>query len=82
MGVSDLRDAFNGVSRPAYTATLALLDYQRSHDTEWQILVFRGTAADGTPFEIKSGLLKPGTVVNQAAKETAQALLDRGKPPT
>lgn len=81
MGVGELRTAFNSVSEPAFTATLALLDYERKDTTEFQILLFRGTAADGSAFEIKSDKLRPGTDINQAAKETAQRLLDQRKPP-
>lgn len=80
MGVGELRESFNSVSQPAFVCTLALLDYERAHDSEFQILLFRGTAADGTPFEIKSNRLRGGTDVNNAAKETAQRLLDQRKP--
>lgn len=80
MGVGELRDAFNAVSQPAYTCTLALLDYVRAHDTESQILLFRGTGTDGAPFEIKSDALRANTDLNAAAKVVAQRLLDQGDP--
>lgn len=82
MGVGELRDAFNSVSQPAFTCTLALLDYVRAHDTESQILLFRGMASDGTAFEIKSDPLRRNADLNNAAKEVAQRLLDQRKPPT
>lgn len=80
MGVGELRDAFNSVSQPAFTCTMALLDYVRAHDTESQILLFRGSAADGSAFEIKSDPLRRNTDLNNAAKEVAQRLLDQRKP--
>lgn len=86
MGIGELRAAFNGICQPAFNCTLVLLDYERETDPathkikEWQILLFRGTAADGTPFEIKSDR-HPGDIdINTAAKETAQKLLDQRKP--
>lgn len=80
MGASDLREAFNSVSAPAFNCSRATLEYDRAHDVESQILTFTGTAADGAPFEIKSPALRPGTDVNLAARATAQTLLDQGKP--
>lgn len=80
MGVGELREAFNSVSQPALTCTLALLDYERKENAEWQVLLFRGTSADGTPFEIKSDLLSGDIDLNRAAKEVAQKLLDQRKP--
>jgi hypothetical protein len=81
MGVGELRQAFDSVAGPAgFTCTLALLDYQRAHDTEFQILLFRGTDAAGAGFEIKSDPLRANSDLNQAAKEVAQRLLDQRKP--
>jgi hypothetical protein len=81
MGVGELREAFNAVAAPAgITCTLALLDYQRAHDTEFQILLFRGTDATGAGFEITSDPLRANTDLNLAAKEVAQRLLDQRKP--
>lgn len=81
MGTSDLRDAFNSVSQPAFTCTLAMLDYVRAHDTESQVLRFCGiAAADGSKFDITSDPLRAGVDVNAAAKVVAQRLLDKGKP--
>lgn len=84
MGIGELRESFNSVSQPAFTCTLALLDYERGQvdgkNVEWQVLLFRGTSADGTPFEIKSER-HPGNIdINAAAKATAQMLLDQRKP--
>lgn len=80
MGVGELRDNFNAVSQPDFTCTMALLDYERANGKEWQILRFRGTGADGTPFEMVSQDIGPGADLNQAAKETAQRMLDQRKP--
>lgn len=81
MGIGELRQAFNDICQPAFTCTLALLDYERGdNNTESQILLFRGTAADGTPFEIKSAPLSGDIDLNGAAKTVAQKLLDQRKP--
>lgn len=89
MGIGELREAFNSVSQPAFTCTLALLDYERTENNdpkihrrylEWQILRFRGTGADGTPFDVVSQDIGPGADLNQAARETAQRMLDQRKP--
>lgn len=86
MGSGELRENFNAVSQPAFTCTMALLDYERTTDPdtkktkESQILLFRGTAADGTPFEIKSDPITGGVDLNLAAKAVAQKLLDQRKP--
>lgn len=77
MGVSDLKDAFNSIAGPRYTCDKAYLGYERQNDVEWQRLTFSGTAADGTAFSTRSDRLRPHTDVNQAAREVAQALLDR-----
>lgn len=84
MGIGELREAFNSVSQPTFTCTLALLDYEHEHlngkNVEWQVLLFRGTSSDGAPFEIKS-VRHPGNIdLNAAARETAQQLLDQRKP--
>lgn len=81
MGASDLRDAFNAVSAPAFNCQRATLGYEHASDVEWQVLAFAGTAADGAPFETRSPRLRPGTDVNLAARATAQQLLDKGRPP-
>lgn len=77
MGVKGLREAFNSVAAPAFTCTLALLDYKRAHDVESQILTFAGSAADGTPFQVTSEALRPQSDVIVAAKTTAQQMLDQ-----
>lgn len=75
-GVKGLREAFNEVASPVYTCTMALMAYERVHDTEFQILTFRGRDADGTEFEIKSEMLRPSADLGAACRETAQRLLD------
>lgn len=80
MGSGELRENFNSISHPGFTCTLALLDYDRANGKEWQILRFRGTGADGTPFEMVSQDIGPGADLNRAARETAQRMLDMRKP--
>lgn len=80
MGAADLRESFNAVASPAYTCQRATLTYERHDGAEMQILTFYGTAADGTPFEQRSGALSAGVDVNAAARATAQQLLDKGTP--
>lgn len=80
MGSGELRENFNSISQPAFTCTLALLDYDHANGKEWQILRFRGTGADGAPFEMVSQDIGPGADLNQAARETAQRMLDQRKP--
>lgn len=80
MGAKDLREAFNSISQPIYNCTMALLDYERAHDVEWQVLTFRGKDQTGVDFAITSGRLQPGVDVNQAARDTAERLLQQGKP--
>lgn len=69
MGVGDLRASFNSVGPK--TATMALLDYRRVDNAEWQILTFRGTDENGAAFEVQSELLPPGADLNEAARKTA-----------
>lgn len=81
MGIGELREAFNSISQPKATCTLALLDYERHSDSEFQILRFRGIASDGSSFEIKSDPLRGGSNLVDAAKAAAQALLNQGNAP-
>lgn len=74
-GVKGLREAFNAVANPVFNCTLALLDYERKHDTEFQILTFRGNSAEGKPFTINSEDLRPGSDLGEACRETAKRLL-------
>lgn len=80
MGVSDLREAFNGVSQPRFACAKATLHYLRANDSEWQVLTFYGIGADGTAFEITSDRLRPNGDVTGLARDTAQRLLDRPPP--
>lgn len=74
-GVKGLREAFNAVSEPIFSCRMALLSYERKHDTEFQILTFRGTGRDGSGFEIKSDDLRPGASLADACAATATRLL-------
>jgi hypothetical protein len=80
MGVSELREAFNSVSEPTATCSLAMQSYERVDDQEWQVLLFRGTTSDGGKFEIKSSRLPARTDLNAAAREAAQQLLENDTP--
>jgi hypothetical protein len=80
MGVAELREAFNSVSEPKATCNFATQRYERSNGKEWQVLLFRGTTADGGTFEITSARLEPRTDLNLAAKEAAQQMLEIDKP--
>lgn len=80
MGVSDLKDAFNSVAEPAYSAQKAFLSYETKDTIQFQRLKFSGTSQDGTQFEITSDSVRPSGDVLSAARETAQRLLAR-KPP-
>jgi hypothetical protein len=80
MAAADLRDAFNAVSEPRFTCQRALLGYETRDQTQFQRLTFSGTGADGTVFDIRSDLLRPGIDVNLAARVVAQRLLDQPKP--
>lgn len=77
MGVADLRDAFNSVSQPAFTCARATMSMSRANDTEWQILVFRGTGADGTEFAIQADRAPASADGLQVARVTAQRLIDQ-----
>lgn len=79
-GVKGLREAFNATSEPVFTCTAATMAYERKHDTEFQILTFRGRNADGEPFVITSEDLRPGSDLAEACKETAGRLLAREIP--
>lgn len=83
LGVKGLREAFNETAGSAgFNCTMALLDYERKHDTEFQILTFRGKDSSGADFEIKSDDVRPNGDLATACRETAQRLLDQRKPAT
>lgn len=75
MGVAGLRDAFNAVASPRYTASMAFLSTEHSAGREWSRLLFRGIRGDGAAFEVASDLLPGGADVNQAARQVAQKLI-------
>lgn len=79
MGARELKEAFNTVSIPRYTCTLATLGYDRRDGKEFQILKFSGMGADGNSFNVTSEPLEPNSDVVLAAGATAQALMDRGE---
>lgn len=75
MGVAGLREAFNSVAAPAFTASMAFLSTEHADGREWSRLLFRGIRGDGAVFEVASDLLPGGTDVNQAARQVAQKLI-------
>lgn len=75
MGSRHLREAFNAVSAPTYTCTMALMDTQRAHDVEACILTFIGTKDTGEKFTVSSRPVKQDEDVNAVAAETARALI-------
>lgn len=80
MGVADLVESFNAVAAPKYAATNATMAYERKGGSEFQRLTFIGRREDGTAFEQKSELLRAETDLNTAARQVAQALLDKQAP--
>lgn len=78
MSVAGLREAFNSVAAPAFTASMAFLSTEHSAGREWSRLLFRGIRGDGAAFEVASDLVPPGADVNLAAKATAQKLMEVG----
>lgn len=77
MGTKELRDAFNSVAEPRYTARQAFLTYERTENVEMQRLTFVGLGADGNGFSVASEELPGGADVNAAARATATALLEK-----
>jgi hypothetical protein len=80
MSAADLREAFNSVAEPRFTASQAFLSYERAENVESQRLIFKGIGADGNGFTVQSDALPAGTDVNAAARATATALLEKGTP--
>lgn len=81
VAATDLRDAFNAVSEPAFSCVRAFLNYEAGDGIQFQRLTFSGTGADGSVFEVRSDKLRPDTDVNLAAAAVARKLLDDRKPP-
>lgn len=80
MGIADIRAAFNQVSQPAYSCRYAYHRYTRSAAGERQLLQFSGMDAAGEKFDIEAKDLPAGTDLLAIAAQTAQKLLDEGKP--
>lgn len=79
MGTRELKDAFNSVTGPLATCTKATLTYERPEGKEYTILTFEGTFPDGTPFSVRSVPIPPRGIMELAARETAQRLLEQKK---
>jgi hypothetical protein len=77
MGARELRDAFNQTAAPAASCSVALLEYERAHDTEFQYLYFSGSYADGSGFAIKSDPIRPNGDVLEMVKATAERVLQQ-----
>lgn len=75
MGVKELREAFNAVAGPGFSASRALLSTERNENGEWSRLTFSGIGPDGTPFEVQSELVEPGADVLLVTTQIAQNFL-------
>ena len=75
MGIKEIKDSFNLVANPDASARKALLGYKTQGSTQYQILMFWGSWADGTAFEIKSDLIRPNADPVLMARTTAAQLL-------
>ena len=75
MSAQQLKEAFNGVASPTYTCGNAYLRYVAVGGTQYQVLEFTGTDADGQPFQVKSDRIKPKGDIYLAARETAAAIV-------
>ncbi len=75
MGARELRDSFNQVAQPTATCIKALLEYERAHDTEWQVIYLSGNYADGSGFAIKSDRIRPGGNLDEMIRATAARVL-------
>lgn len=82
MGTKDLRSAFNAVAEPAYSCSVAMLEYDHDerHGKGSQILTFSGRGSDGTAFTVRSRIVRAEEDVNLVAAETAQKMLEQDKP--
>lgn len=85
MGVASMKASFNDTAQPRYSAQVALQRYERDvneagNPIEWQVLVFRGTAQDGTPFEVVSERHPPNDDPDLVAREVATKLLAQAGP--
>lgn len=79
MGVRELREAFNEVTGPDANCVKAFMDYKMSGGTQYQVLVFSGNWPDGEGWVIQSELIRPSGDLAAASRETARALLNRGR---
>lgn len=75
MGARELRDAFNQVAVSAASCVKALLEYEQAGGTEYQVVYFSGSYADGSGFAIRSDRIPIGGDVMQMAKATAERVL-------
>lgn len=75
MSVRELRQAFNEIAAPKFTAEVALLSYVHAHDAESQILTFRGRDGAGNAFEKKTDPLRPKTDLLAATRALATDMI-------
>lgn len=75
MSASKIRDAFNAVAQPQYTAQRAFLGYEPAHDVHWQRISVVGADRTGKPFTVTSELLPMDADPLEAAKALAQKLI-------
>jgi hypothetical protein len=79
MGMADIRNAFNEVVRPVFTATQSLHSYARDNGVEMQVLTFIGAGRDSVPFRYETDKLSPGTDLVFAAAQAARDFLEKQK---
>lgn len=77
MGVRELREAFNEVSGQTANCVKAFMDYKTLGGIQYQILIFSGNYADGAGWVIQSEPIRPSGDLAQAARATAESLLQR-----
>jgi hypothetical protein len=81
MGVSELREAFNRVAEPRYSAQRAFLGYELVNGAQVQRISFVGSTQAGQPFTATSDPLPMNADPRAAAEQVATNLLQQGTQP-
>jgi hypothetical protein len=77
LGSATLREVFNQITEPKFSAAQALMRYTRDGDNaEVMVLTFNGVDQSGTPFTAESPMLPAGTDVQAAAADVARGVLN------
>lgn len=80
MGIKEIKAAFEDALGDDYSCNLALMDTVRDGAKESLVLFFRGNDPSGAQFEVKSDPIGPIGDLIQAAKDTAQRVLNAATP--